>query len=98
MDTYVRDFDVFPIPPPYIPFEVLGIDNLWPFFLTDRGNRHVVVAVGYPTKWVEARPFLSLAACNVVGFLRSQVFLGHGVPKTIITDWGTQFSLREFSS
>jgi hypothetical protein len=42
-----------PIPPPAHAFEMLGIDHLGPLQRTDSGNKHVIVAINYLTKWVE---------------------------------------------
>lgn len=55
MSIHARDFDAFPIPPLDSLFGVLEIDHLGIFPLTDQENRHIVVAINYLTKWIEAR-------------------------------------------
>lgn len=60
------------------------------------GYTHVLVAVDKFTKWIEARPLTKITAANAVEFIRD---LTHrfGVPNTIITDNGTQFTGKKFT-
>jgi hypothetical protein len=37
------------------PFSKIGIDIVGPLPLTDNGNKYIVVATDYMTKWPEAR-------------------------------------------
>jgi hypothetical protein len=39
------------------PFEKVGIDLIGPFPLSKSGNRHVIVAVDYLTKWVITKQY-----------------------------------------
>jgi transposase InsO family protein len=47
------------------------------------------------TKWVEAKPIASITAVEVVAFVKEIMYI-FGVPNNIITDNGTQFTMREF--
>ena len=38
------------------PFERIGIDFVGPLPLTPQGNKYIIVAMDYMTKWPEARP------------------------------------------
>jgi hypothetical protein len=51
----------------------------------------LLVAVGKFTKWIEARPMAKIDSKQVVSFVLDIVFR-FGVPNSIITDNGTQFT------
>jgi hypothetical protein len=77
------------------PFVVWGLDLLGPFRKAPGGLTHLVVAVDNFTKWVEARPLAKISSKQVVGFIQDIIF--HlGVPNSIITDNGTQFTGEKF--
>ncbi|GJS71813.1 reverse transcriptase domain-containing protein [Tanacetum coccineum] len=70
-------------------FDVWGLDFMGPF-PQSRGNKYILVAVDYVSKWVEAQALPTNNACAVVTFLRS-LFTRFGVPKALISDrdrWG----------
>lgn len=73
------------------PFEKVGIDILGPFPKSKTGNRNIIVAVDYLTKWVETRAIPTGKAPDVADFFVEQVFLRHGAPETITTDRGKVF-------
>ncbi|GJX36329.1 reverse transcriptase domain-containing protein [Tanacetum coccineum] len=70
-------------------FDVWGIDFLGPFPLSN-GNKYILVAVDYVSKWVEAQAFPTSDARNVVKFLR-RLFARFGIPMALISDRGTHF-------
>ena len=70
------------------PFEKLAIDHLGPFPLSNRGNKHIIVAIDYLTKWVEARAVPSQKAEDVVKFYIEQVYCRHGSVETLASDQG----------
>lgn len=79
------------------PFEKVGIDLIGPFPLSLSGNRHVIIAVDYFTKWVIAQPVPRADAKAVVDFFLKRVVLQHGAPSFLISDrgkWLTANSLR----
>jgi transposase InsO family protein len=49
------------------------------------------------TKWIEVKPTASITAVKVVKFIR-EIMHWFSVPNNIITDNGTQFTLREFKN
>ncbi|GKC40671.1 reverse transcriptase domain-containing protein, partial [Tanacetum coccineum] len=59
-------------------------------FPQSRGNKYILVAVDYVSKWVEAQALPTNDARVVVKFLRS-LFAWFGVPKALISDRGTHF-------
>jgi transposase InsO family protein len=56
---------------------------------------HIFVAVDKFTKWIEVKPAASITTAMVVEFIR-EIMYQIGVPNNIITDNGTQFTVREF--
>jgi transposase InsO family protein len=55
------------------------------------------VAVNKFTKWVEAAPVTTQDSTSAINFIKSIVFC-FGVPHSIITDNGTNFTSKEFKS
>nr|GEY40363.1 reverse transcriptase domain-containing protein [Tanacetum cinerariifolium] len=76
-------------------FDVWGIDFMGPF-PSSKGNKYILVAVDYLSKWVEAKALPTKDARVVVKFLKS-LFSGFGTPKAIISDRGTHFCNDQFS-
>nr|GEX22679.1 reverse transcriptase domain-containing protein [Tanacetum cinerariifolium] len=66
-----------------------GIDFMGPF-PSSRGNKYILVAVDYLSKWVEAKALPTNDAQVVCKFLKS-LFARFGTPCTIISDRGTYF-------
>ncbi|GJX04237.1 reverse transcriptase domain-containing protein [Tanacetum coccineum] len=59
-------------------------------FPDSRGNKYILVAVDYVSKWVESQALPTNDARVVVKFLKG-LFAKFGVPKTLISDRGTHF-------
>nr|GFB71918.1 reverse transcriptase domain-containing protein [Tanacetum cinerariifolium] len=62
----------------------------------DSGNKYILVAIDYLSKWVEAKALPTNDARVVVKFLKS-LFSRFGTPKAIISDRGTHFCNDQFS-
>ncbi|XP_057374379.1 uncharacterized protein K02A2.6-like [Daphnia carinata] len=86
-----------PIPPPARPFDLIGIDHQGPLLETPSGNLHILFAIDYLTKWVEAVAVPSTATCYVIKLLREQIINRHGVPSRIISDPGSAFTSSELA-
>ncbi|KAJ9536179.1 hypothetical protein OSB04_un000639 [Centaurea solstitialis] len=71
-------------------FDVWGIDFMGPF-PDSRGNKYILVAVDYVSKWAEAKASPTNDAKVVVDFVNSLV-CRYGCPKAIISDRGTHFA------
>ncbi|GJX53876.1 reverse transcriptase domain-containing protein [Tanacetum coccineum] len=76
-------------------FDVWGIDFMGPF-PSSRGNKYILVAVDYLSKWVEAKALPTNDARVVCKFLKS-LFARFGTPRAIISDRGTHFCNDQFS-
>ncbi|KAJ1685137.1 hypothetical protein LUZ63_016527 [Rhynchospora breviuscula] len=78
------------------PFDMWGIDLLGPFPQGQGNVKFLVVAVEYFTKWIEAKPLATITSQKVVDFVRHQIVYRYGLPHTIISDNGTQFTGAPF--
>nr|GEX77123.1 reverse transcriptase domain-containing protein [Tanacetum cinerariifolium] len=76
-------------------FDVWGIDFMGPF-LSSRGNKYIILAINYLSKWVEAKALPTNDARVVCNFLKS-LFVRFGTPRAIISDSGTHFCNDQFA-
>ncbi|GJT61840.1 reverse transcriptase domain-containing protein [Tanacetum coccineum] len=76
-------------------FDVWGIDFMGPF-ASSRGNKYILVAVDYLSKWVKAKALPTNDARVVCKFLKS-LFARFGTPRAIISDRGTHFCNDQFA-
>ncbi|XP_070003369.1 uncharacterized protein [Nicotiana sylvestris] len=76
-------------------FDVWGIDFMG-LFVSAFGNKYILVAVDYVSKWVEAVALPTNDARVVVEFLKKNIFTRFGTPRAIISDGGTHFCNRAF--
>nr|GEZ25158.1 reverse transcriptase domain-containing protein [Tanacetum cinerariifolium] len=76
-------------------FDVWGIDFMGQF-LSSRGNKYILVAVDYLSKWVKAKALPTNDARVVCKFLKS-LFARFGSPRAIISDRGTHFCNDQFA-
>ncbi|KAK1626725.1 hypothetical protein QYE76_001040, partial [Lolium multiflorum] len=72
------------------PFDCWGFDFMGPF-PSSEGNTHILVAVDYVTKWVEAIPTKSADGETSIKMLVEVIFPRFGVPRYIMTDGGSHF-------
>ncbi|GJS98345.1 reverse transcriptase domain-containing protein [Tanacetum coccineum] len=76
-------------------FDVWGIDFMGPFS-SSRGNKYILVAVDYLSKWVEAKGLPTDDARVVVKFLKS-LFARFSTLRAIIRDCETHFCNEKFA-
>nr|GEV55152.1 reverse transcriptase domain-containing protein [Tanacetum cinerariifolium] len=72
-----------------------GIDFMGSF-LSSKGNKYILVAVDYLSKWVEAKALPTNDARVVCKFLKN-LFARFGIPRAIISDQGTHFCNDQFA-
>nr|GFB67097.1 reverse transcriptase domain-containing protein [Tanacetum cinerariifolium] len=65
-------------------------------FPSSKGNKYILVAVDYLSKWVEAKA-LPTNDARVVGKFLKSLFSWFGTPKAIISDRGIHFCNDQFS-
>nr|GEZ13131.1 reverse transcriptase domain-containing protein [Tanacetum cinerariifolium] len=76
-------------------FDVWGIDFMR-LFPSSRGNKYILVAVDYLSKWVESKALPTNDARVDYKFLK-YIFARFGTPRAIISDRGTHFCNDQFS-
>ncbi|GJW80399.1 reverse transcriptase domain-containing protein [Tanacetum coccineum] len=76
-------------------FEEWGIDSMGPF-PSLRGNKYILMAVNYLSKWIEAKALPTNDARVVCKFLKS-LFARFDAPRAIISDRGTHFCNDQFA-
>jgi len=72
-------------------FAVWGLDLVGPLQKAPGGYTHLLAAIDKFSKWIEARPTGKIRSEQAVLFFTDIVFR-FGVPNSIITDNGTQFT------
>ena len=72
------------------PFECWGFDFMGPF-PSSHGYTHILVAIDYVTKWVEAIPTKSADHKTSMKILKDIIFPRFGVPRYLMTDGGSHF-------
>ena len=68
----------------------IGVDLVGPLPETPRGNKYIVTATDYFSKWPEAAPLAEKTAVEVANFLFG-LFCHHGWPKILSCDQGREF-------
>jgi IS30 family transposase len=74
---------------------VWGLDLVGFLQKAPGGFSHLLVAIDKFSKWIEVRPLTSIRSEQVVAFF-TNIIHRFGVPNSIITDNGTQFTGKKF--
>jgi transposase InsO family protein len=72
-----------------------GLDIVGPLRKAPGGYTHLLVAVDKFSKWIEAHSITNLRAEQTVSFFMN-IIHRFGVPNSIITDNGSQFTGKKF--
>ena len=78
-------------------FDVWGIDFMGPFPFS-YGHKYILLAVDYISKWVEAIPTTNCDAKVVLNFIQHNIFSRFGTPRAVISDDGSHFRNKLFTS
>jgi len=76
---------------PTTAFAHVGIDIIGPLPRTLRGNRYIIMAVDYLTKYPEARALQLADALSIAPFIYEDIICRHGIPEELTSDRGTEF-------
>lgn len=82
--------DILKIPKSDI-FSMFGIDFVGPLPTTVSGNRYIIVATEYLSRWPIAAPLKTANAMDTAKFLFENIICTFGIPKVLISDQGTHF-------
>jgi hypothetical protein len=66
-----------------------------PFKKAKGGFTHIFITVDKFIKWIELKPAASITPAKAVEFIK-EIMYRFGIPNNIITDNGTQFTVREY--
>ena len=80
------------------PIERIANDILGPLPESHSGNRYILVAADYYSKWVNAWPMPNMETIAIPNILIDRMFALWGVPLHIHTDRGTQFESQLFQN
>lgn len=78
------------------PFERIAVDIAGPFPTTEDGNKYIMVAIDYFSKWVEAYALPNQEAVTVAETLVKELFSRFGVPLELHSDQGRNFESSVF--
>jgi len=78
-------------------FDVWGIDFMR-LFPSSRGNKYILVAVDYVSKWVEAVASPTNDSRVVAKLFKRIIFPRFGVPRVLISDNGTHFIKKKLEA
>jgi hypothetical protein len=73
------------------PFERIAIDVAAPFPRSDQGNRFLLIAMDYFTKWPEVDAIPNQVASTVAEALVTNFFCHFGIPRELHSDQGRNF-------
>jgi hypothetical protein len=82
--------------PPVWPFARWGIDIVGSLPTAPGNYTHAVVAVEYFSKWVEAKPLLSITSATIQKFFWQNIVCRFGVLHEVTVDNGKQFDSTDF--
>src|SRR6266498_2884230 len=74
------------------PFYQWRIDIVGPLTETSRGNKYIVVAIDYFTKYPEARVLINTNAKSVANFIYEDIIYRHGCLRKLISDREIHFN------
>ncbi|KAG5896052.1 hypothetical protein JTB14_011047 [Gonioctena quinquepunctata] len=79
------------------PFERIAIDIAGPFPVSDHGNKYILVAMDYFSKWAEAYALPNQEAITVADVLVKEWICRFGIPMELHSDQGRNFESQTFS-
>ena len=77
--------------------EWIAVEVLGPLPTTDGGNKYLLIAADYFTKWVEAYPLPNQEATTLAEVLVKEFACRFGIPQIIHSDQGRNFESAVFT-
>jgi transposase InsO family protein len=74
----------------------MGHGPCWPIATLARGNKFVVVAIEYFTRWIEAKPLAIITLESIRKIFWQNIIYRFGVPRILMVDDGKQFDSEKF--
>lgn len=82
--------ELHPISVPKGTFQQWGVDLVGPLTVTDAGNKYIIAATDYFSKWMEAKPLQTKDAISVAKFLYEDIYCRYGAVRVLISDQGKE--------
>ncbi|KAI3373745.1 hypothetical protein L3Q82_022328, partial [Scortum barcoo] len=79
------------------PKERVAVNILGPFLTTEQGNRYILVAMDYFTKWPEAYAVPDQSSTATVENVVNEMFCHFGVPEELHSEQGLNFEAQVFT-
>ena len=79
---------------PKASFQRIGIDIVGLLTITKKGNRYIVTAMDYFTKWPIAKAIKEVTAKTVSKFIYKKIICKHGCPQVLQSDQRIHFVNR----
>lgn len=73
------------------PFHRVIVDTVGPIQTSVAGNRFIIVAIDYFTRWTEAMATGDKSALTIANFLVQHIIFRHGAPAILQSDNGLEF-------
>jgi hypothetical protein len=73
------------------PFSRVGIDAIGPFKLSNSGNKYILTATCYFTKYAEVRTVPDISAGTTAKFIVEEIICRHGAVEELLSDLGRNF-------
>ncbi len=73
------------------PFARVGIDAVGPFKLSNSGNKYILTATCYFTKYAEVRAVPDISAETTAKFIVEEIICRHGAVEELLSDLGRNF-------
>ena len=80
------------------PFQCLSMDLVGPFPVSRNRHTQLLVVMCCFTKYVMLYPLRKATGENIAKYIENEVFMKHGIPQTVISDNGTQFTGNEVTA
>lgn len=85
--------DLNPVRSPW-PFYRWGLDIIGPLSSAPWQKRLLILATDHFTKWIEAEPLSKIGKQQVKSFKQKIIVCQFGIQKILVSDNGTQFTLK----
>ena len=95
---YLNKLSVAPLKPIVVNtvWGLIGLDIAGPLKVTPSGNKYIVIAVDYFTKFCIAKAIPDFTALTTAKFVFEEIICKMGMPKSIISDKGVNFQSNLF--
>lgn len=81
------------------PWEIVFMDCIGPYPMSEKGNRYIIAAIDSFSKNIEVRAVPTIETTQIISFITEEIMARHGVPREVITDNGSNFisnGIKEF--